>query len=396
MKINEIKWDHYPRAEPNQKQVELYRLAIDDLPPIYVNPNGYGIDGKHRCLAYLQEGRDEINVTVIDILDEEVLVESIRRNATHGLQLAMADKRRLAPMLYATIEVDEIARLLSVHRNSVLNWTKDLREEETKEEDRIIWNMYLACATHQKIADTVGLTQPTISERIIGLHKDVEIYNPDPLKVFNIWNFSKPDERFGIKHPGRIPGQILQNLLHYYTEPEDVVWDLFGGGGVTIDVCKHMARRYAAWDIRPVRDDIMKHDITTGLPDFRPDLKPKLIFLDPPYWKQKRGDYSDHETNLANMSLSKFHNELEKIVNISLAKAEYVALIIGPTQKKWRFTDHAAEIMCRIGPPHHRIQVPYSTEIHGGAYVKNAKENKQWLYLTRDLMIWEAQHGTTE
>ena len=68
--------------------------------------------------------------------------------------------------------------------------------------------------------------------------------------------------------------------------------------------------------------------------------------------------------------------------------AEYVAVIISPTQYDWTFKDHAAEMITRVGVPHHRISVPYTTEIHGGNYVKMAKENKQWLYLNRDLMIY--------
>ena len=147
--------------------------------------------------------------------------------------------------------------------------------------------------------------------------------------------------------------------------------DVFGGGGVTVDVAKHMARRYRVFDIDPVRDDIAQHDITTGVPNGKP--KPDLIFLDPPYWNQKKGEYGDQESNLSNLPLDKFHDQLANIVNECCKIASYTALIIGPTQKEWRFYDHAVEIMIRCGAPYHRIQVPYTTQQHGGNYVKMAK-----------------------
>ena len=386
IKITEIKWDEYPRSEHSQQQVDLYRSAVDNLPPIVVSKSMMGVDGYHRCQAYRQEGRTEIDAEIIDIPDEEVLVEAIRRNATHGLQLTNADKRRLGAQLYPQLDIDEIAGLLSVHKNSVLSWTKSKREEERKEEDRIIWDMWLACETLADVGKQVGQDESTISKRILNLQKSVEIQVLDPLKMYNIWQFQSCDKSLGIDYPGRIPGQIVEHLLYYYTEPFDVVWDLFGGGGVTVDACKRHARRYRVFDIDPVRDDMLQHDATEGMPKLT--LKPKLIFLDPPYWKQKQGDYGNEPTNLANMDADVFHNTLEKIIKEGLKIAEYVAVIISPTQYDWTFKDHAAEMITRVGVPHHRISVPYSTEVHGGNYIKMAKENKQWLYLNRDLMIY--------
>lgn len=385
-KITDIKWDYYPRANHSQKQVDLYRSSIEKLPPIEINKNMVGIDGYHRCQAFRQEGLEEIPVKIENIADEDVLVESIRRNASHGLQLANSDKRRLGAQLYPQLKIDEIAELLSVHRSSVLNWTKTKREEERNEEDRTIWDMWLACATQEEIAGTLGVEQKTISNRLSKLQKSIGITTPDLLKTFNIWEFNNCDERFGIKYDGRIPGQIVEHLLHYYTEPFDVVWDLFGGGGVTVDVCKHTARRYRVFDIGPIRDDIMQHDATTGLPVLKP--KPDIIFLDPPYWKQKRGKWTSGETNLVNMPLDVFHSSLEKIVRGCMERAKYTALIIGATQHEHEFVDHSAEIMSRIGAPYQRIIVPYTTQQYGGAHIIRAKEGKYMLNLHRDLMIW--------
>lgn len=213
------------------------------------------------------------------------------------------------------------------------------------------------------------------------------------LRVYNVWNFGKLDDRFGIGHPGNIPGQINMNLNYYYTNPGDLIVDLFAGGGTTIDVCKwddddFGNRRCLAYDIAPTRPDIVQWDIVAqGLPAFE---NAKMIFLDPPYWKQKQGEYSDHKTNLANLELDEFHDALENIVTQCLEKdVGQVALIIGATQLGDRFIDHAGELIERLGEPRVRIIVPYTTQQYGGAHVNRAKNSKHMLNLYRDLMIWQ-------
>ena len=385
--ITEIDWKFYPRAEHKQEQVDLYRLAVDSLPPIAVNQNMLGIDGYHRCQAYRQEGKDTIPAIIEQIEDDAVLYESVKRNSIHGLQLSMSDKRRNGIALYPQYTVEEIANLLGVNARSVMNWTADRRAAEQDEEDRVIWGMWLGCKTQEEIAEAIKQTQQQVANRITNLRKVSKIcISPDPLKVVNLWGFGKPDERFGIIYPGRIPGQVLEHLLYYFTEPFDTVMDLFGGGGVTVDVAKHMARRYRVYDIEPVRDDIIEHDATNGVPGGAP--APKLIFLDPPYWKQKQGDYTEHETNLVNMELDQFHSTLADIVTDCRSVADWTALIIGQTQDGMRLHDHALEIVVRCGIPYHRIQVPYTTEQYKGAQINHAKENKQLLNLNRDLLIW--------
>lgn len=213
------------------------------------------------------------------------------------------------------------------------------------------------------------------------------------LRVYQVWNFQELDTRYGKQHPGQIPPQVMMNLNYYYTQPGDLVVDPFGGGGSTLDVCTaddddYGGRKCRTYDIEPVRDDIKRWDVVkSGLPEFP---HAKLLFLDPPYWKQKQGEYSAHETNMANLPLARFHNELEKIVRTGLKRADLVALIVGPTQENWELSDHGLEMVRRIGVPWKYISVPYSTQQHGGNFVNIAKENRQWLYLIRHLLIWKA------
>ena len=101
--------------------------------------------------------------------------------------------------------------------------------------------------------------------------------------VYDVWTgLSRLTNK--VRHPGNIPQEYIENLLYYYTNEGDLVYDPFGGGGPTIDVCKRMNRNYYVSDIAPVREDIKKWNLEEGLPN---DLiNPILTFLDPPYYKK--------------------------------------------------------------------------------------------------------------
>ena len=215
----------------------------------------------------------------------------------------------------------------------------------------------------------------------------------EALRIYDIWNFSKATNE--VRHFGNIPPEIIDNLLYYYTDPHDVIFDPFGGGGSTIDMCIKRQRRYFVSDLNPIpaRTDIRKHDITTGLPDGLP--VPKLVFLDPPYWKQAEGKYSNDPTDLANTDLEMFLSTLGNIAKDIKrkwnGKQGYLALIIGPLKENGEMIDLSQLCYERISKylkPKRRIIVPYSTQVHGGAYVAKAKKDKEILYLYRDLVVF--------
>ena len=136
----------------------------------------------------------------------------------------------------------------------------------------------------------------------------------------------------------------LDNLLYRYTKPFDVVVDPVAGGGSTIEICKKRLRRYWVCDRKPTVErekEIRRHDLTDGL--LRLPMKDvSLVYLDPPYWIQAKGQYSDDPTDLGNMTLEAFNATLAGVINGFAAKMKasareapsYIALIIQPTQWK--------------------------------------------------------------
>jgi len=118
-----------------------------------------------------------------------------------------------------------------------------MKAKEDESRDQKILELYLACRTQEEIAKEVGLTQPRIkqiTDEFINSGNPAEIYNaPTSLQYTNLWEFNSCDPEYGEKgYPGRMPGQIIENLLWYYTQPFDVVLDPMAGGGTTMDASK--------------------------------------------------------------------------------------------------------------------------------------------------------------
>ena len=165
----------------------------------------------------------------------------------------------------------------------------------------------------------------------------------------------------------------------------------FAGGGSTIDVCKKRFRRYFVTDRKPIVErekEIRTHDLTEGLPKPPSWQDVKLVYLDPPYWKQAEGQYSDDPTDLANMSLEDFNKSLAGIISVFSKKLTdaHIALIIQPTQWKApnrQFTDHVGDMLRAVKlPVAMRYSVPYESHQCNAQMVEWSKENKTCLIVT--------------
>jgi len=397
-----VRKDLYPRFEVDQRKVQEYSENIERLPPIVINQDNILIDGLHRIKAHKESRLTEIEAKVEQTKsDDEIYLRAIELNATHGLQLSYKDKQSIAVKLYDGKNSDRLIKALSISQQCFSVWTKNKRQSLEKELKETIINLYLKCKTQQDIAKLTNLSEARISQILkdfLNNTKNSKIKEMSEFQPFlyNIWKQSKINNE--TKHFGNFPIEFMENLLYYYTKPFDVVYDPFAGGGVTIDACKKWFRRYYVSDLNPTpsrEEDIMKWDITKGLPDKMPT--PNFVFLDPPYWKQAENKYSKDKEDLANMSLDDFYGSLLTLVSLLKKKMKggYVAFVIQPTQWKNNYVweDHIIRIIeifkSKGFEVNMRINLPYSTEQYNAQMVDIAKDKKILLSLYRDLVIFK-------
>ncbi len=404
LKTSDVIFDEkiYPREHEDMKLVEKYRGAINKLPPIVVDKKNRIIDGYHRLLAHRYEHIDEIEAELFDSDDDlTCLLQSLELNSGHGQQLSGVEKKKWARHLYNKgVAEDEILNRLKISNTTLWAYLQDIKKKEEEDRNQRILDLYLAYQTQPAIAKDVGIDQATVSRTIDSFMQKSKLENlhtpPESLQYTNHWDFDGCDPSFGSKYPGRLPGQIIENLLWYYTEPFDVVFDPMAGSGTTIDVCKKMYRRYIAYDINPIESKGIKYnDITKGLPQRHITDKPKLIVLDPPYSIEKKGEYTEHSTDLSNLSLEQFYVEIDKIAvacKKELHKDGVVAFMMSALKKDNVVTDltfECRDIFVKQGYKLiERICDPYKNATSmTGFWIEDAKKNKRMLRDYRDILI---------
>lgn len=433
----EVDPELYPRKRRDDTAIAQQRLAVDRLPPIHVVRTTSGryllVDGNHRLAAHQLEGRTSIRAIIRTDLQtrRDVLLEAIRLNATHGTQLSSKDKERLARRLFGEYSVEELADLLSVSPRTVREWTKAERQLAEFRRDLQVLDLYLRGQTPAAIGEALSLPRSTTEEiidryshdigrlseivrmaaarpatdleeskqrlvhEILGEHFLDPATPPPSLQEYSVWYFDGCDPRYGSDYPGRMAGQIVENLLWSYVPIFGHVYDPFAGSGTTWDVSRAMFRRCWCSDIAPyAKDKIFQHDITTGYPRFPKGYKMDLVILDPPYWSQRRGDYGPEPTNLANLPLDRFYDEMESVIAGAvdvLADGGRVALLISPSLVDGNEYDHAFELYrraVRYLEFERRFIIPYSKWQYEAHDVARARETGLRLVLHRDLLIF--------
>lgn len=413
LKIEEVVFreDLYPRFEPHQDLIETYSQSTDKLPPIMVSQNYILIDGFHRWKAHTLAKEKTIKVEIVQVANEKDLKRlAYETNSKHGLQLTSDEKRKYACEMIGIETVGQLAKTLSVSDDTIERWTKAQRKSQTEEKERLILELHLrAEITQQMIESKTGVPQTTISDKIIGFTENPQMrifgkdwglgegekdHDSQKPYLYNIWRLAEAEEK---RWFGRFPMIYMENLLYYYTEPFQIVYDPFAGSGTTVDACKTHYRRYYCSDriIYPGREgDIKQWDVVDGIPDDLP--KPDFVFIDPPYWKQAEGQYSEDKQDLGNMPLADFYECLGnffKQLYQKMNEGAKLALIIQGTQWKNNmiFEDHAFKIgkgLAEIGfLPIMRIICPYSTQQYTPQMVTRAKIDKIPLVLHRDIIV---------
>jgi len=417
IRLSDIIFDEvvYPRRDHDPVLVQRYSDVIEEIEAahkyIAVAADMKLLDGKHRWLAYRKRynGDDrEIQVFVYPVTaPHDQLKLAAKLNSDHGWQLTNEDKELTAKSLYAYgMSYDEIASALSVGKKKVSDWLARTVKDNKEKRDRRIFDLWMACYTQQEIAEAVGCPRKTVDDQVATFGETV-LQNQSAksladhatdfdIPIYNIWK--RQDRTPGYSdHFGYSDVRWLDNLLYLYTKPFDVVIDPFAGGGSTIDLCRKRFRRYFVSDRKPIVErekEIRAHDLTEGLPKPPQWKDVRLIYLDPPYWKQAEGQYSKDATDLANMDLATFSKTLAQVINGYAAKLidTYIALIIQPTQWKAperQFTDHVGDMLRAVKlPVDMRFSVPYESQQCNAQMVEWAKENKRCLVLTREIVVW--------
>jgi DNA modification methylase len=391
--------DLYPRFEPNQALIQQYAYSLEYLPPIKINQNNILIDGFHRWKAFQLAGVNEIPFEVI-VTDSEKMLKRLayQLNSNHGLQLSGDEKRKYAQEMYGDLSSVELAQILCVDERTVRRWTETQREAAEQERKRLIIELYLrAWNTQESIASIVGMGQSAIAKIIENIKSgQVSEFNKSFVPyIYNIWNLQKQDNAT-TSHFGSFPLVFMRNLLHFHTEPLDIIFDPFAGGGTTIDACKEMFRRYYCTDriVKPGREkDILQHDITKGFPEGLP--KPAMIFLDPPYWLLAKGEYSEDDDDLGNMTKEQFYQAMNAIaLESTRRKIERVAYLIRPIwdtgSDGWAWNDPMFELWGSLNKSYYieaRYVIPYSTQQYTALWVERAKKANKCLILNRELTV---------
>lgn len=404
--------DLYPRLNKSVETVQKYAEDLDMLPPIEINQNNELIDGWHRWTAHKKQKAETIPCIITETSSDSQLLElAIERNASHGLQLSQEDKRDMARKIYHTTserDRDEkkkhLAEILSVSERTVRGWLSRIDKDSKEARNKRIFDLWMKCYTQEEIADRENIHKDSVSEICRKMAELPESDKPSANHltdfeppIYNIWK--QQDKSQGSNHFGNSETRWLDNLLYLYTEPFDIVVDPFAGGGSTIDVCKKRFRRYWVSDRLPIverESEIRKYDLIDGIPSLPRWKDVSLIYLDPPYWKQAEGQYSDDPSDLANMTLEDFNKNLSSIIcqfSKKLQPGAFIALIIQPTQWKAperKYTDHVGDMLRGIKlPVNMRYSVPYESQQYNAQMVEWAKENKKCLVLTREVIVWE-------
>jgi hypothetical protein len=403
----------YPRIREDDSKIEQYRTAIENLPPIIIARDGILVDGFHRWQAFKREGLTEIKASNLgNISDTEIFTEAVVRNSTHGHQLTQKDKGKVVEILWSSVShlgdgrKQYFVKLLSISERTVETYSEAARKDEKLQQENTAKDMWLDCYTQEQIAEKVGVGRKTIDDWIGGFRKLADFANPpESRQHFDVWNFKIPADN-NSSYFGRMPPQVVENLLWLYTDPGDMIFDPFAGGGTTIEVSKRMGRPVWASDRIPSTPTlpIHEHDITTGFPADAPggkkgdNRKFDFVILDPPYWMQAKGKYSDDPEDLGNQDLPTFLKSWDKVVKVCKAHTKsdgFIAFIVSPCEDKENdiVTDLAFQMydtcISNKLEPKRRIVVTYMQNQANGQQVDWARDNKKLLKDYRDLIVFK-------
>lgn len=392
--------------EPKKETQEELVKSIRDkglLEIIKVNSKNFILSGHRRVRAIKTLGWEEVDVVVEEHKDEEAIIieynryrrktmSEIMREAEKLMEIEVrkAENRRVlgGPPSEKGRAREKVARALDIGSGFQMAKMKKVWDA-AKTSPQIAQKLMDIDDGKTSVDAVFKMLSPKRKEDVSGRGMDLQIYN--------LWYFIQPDPGLGMPHPGQIAGQVIENLLWYYTKPDDFFIDPFAGGGISIDASEIMRRECLALDISPVRDDVVQWDITKGYPPL--DKEVSFVFADPPYWNMLNADYKKlSKDTVSDLSMHQFIEFLHKFSKDTfnvLKDGGFFALIIMPQVYglpegvpfiDWPFEARIA--MDEAGfVPYRRIINRWPPSIWNAHQVEQAKGEKGILQVTGDIII---------
>jgi hypothetical protein len=144
------------------------------------------------------------------------------------------------------------------------------------------------------------------------------------------------------------------------------------------------------YDVNPVRDDIIKYDVLSGIPADAEGAD--LMFWDPPYYKKKEVEYGLKSISVLNkknylqafedIALDAYNKGIKKI---ALLMSDYESAADTESIYIWDYVDLFERQNWRVIK---HIFCPLSTQQMEGYLVDNYKQQRKMYGLTRSLVIF--------
>lgn len=428
---------HKLEAGVELEPIVVQPVVEDGNEKIIILNGGHRIDAYRKYNQNNQDSHDEVPVEFwkseepVDLKEDmdEMLTYAHQINDKQGLNMRPMDTRHTARILKRRNPEwteQEIADKLSRDQSRISQLIKDIVQEQRASEQQLIVNLRLMGWKQNKIAEYTEKSEGRVSQIFsnISTNKIKDFYknkgkSPEQLSemfdisipavwhyilegqddekrfnefgrrkyqntspnFYNVWSYQSRDPRLGVEFKGNVPGQIVMNLLYFYTEQGDLIVDPMAGGGPVIDTCLVLNRKCRAYDISPIdsRREIEKNNIMKGYP--KETKKADFVFLDPPYYNMVFDDYQDVE---------EFYKFIEKIAKETKKLNATVGFLMQDMTEKENhcLSGESYRIFRDYGFKYiDHISCPLSTEQFNAYHLKDAKKNKRIIGRNRDLYI---------
>lgn len=165
MRLTEIRLDAdlWPRTREDKETVDHYAEIFEELPPIAIQKGtGKLIDGWHRYYAASRLGLGELQVEEVEVPDNLVFAEAVKRNLKHGLPLKQEEREEAVARLKRDgLSVEEIASTLGISDRTVQRILKARRTNTGG-----VTTVTLPLAHRVAIADAPPDKQPEIAKAV--------------------------------------------------------------------------------------------------------------------------------------------------------------------------------------------------------------------------------------